>query len=95
MNQRAANNDQKYRVSFSQAWNKFKKITSHKSHRTVSDISRYQVEKGYRKRCDMLCPLVANRESSDSNSKKEPFFDSVNQCVESENQPNKVTKVKK
>ena len=46
MNQRAANNDRKYRISFSQARNKFKKFVSEcksvsLTHRTASGIARY------------------------------------------------------
>ena len=54
MNQRAANNDRKYRVFFSQAQNKFKRLVSEcksvsLTTRTASVIARYQVEKGYGK----------------------------------------------
>ena len=54
MNQRGASNDHKYRVSFSEAWNKFKKLVSacksvSITQRTANGIARYQVEKGYRK----------------------------------------------
>ena len=68
MYQRAANNYEKYRVSFSQAQNKFKKLVSkckfvRLTQRTASGIARYQVEKGYGKWWDILFLLVASRES--------------------------------
>ena len=54
MNQRATNNDRKYRVSFSQVRNKFKKVVSEcksvtLTQRTASGIARYQAERGYGK----------------------------------------------
>ena len=98
MNQRAANNDRKYRVSFSQARNKFKKLVSEcktvsLTKRPASGIARYQVEKGYGKWWDILFPLVASRESSDRNNMIEPSFNTINQRVESETQLNEDTNV--
>ena len=41
----------------------------------------------------MLFPLVASRESADPNNITEPSFDTINQRVESDTQPNEVTNV--
>ena len=93
-NQRVANNDRKYSVSFSQARNKFKKLVSEcKSVRITCRVARYQVDKVYGKWWDILFPLVASRESSDPNNMREPSFDTINHRVESETQPNEVTNV--
>ena len=96
INQRATNNDRKYRVSSSPARNKFKKLVRGcKSvsliQRTASGIARYQVQKGYGKWWGILFPLVASRESSGPNNMIEPSFDKINQRVESETQSNEVT----
>ena len=98
MNQRATNNDRKYRVSFSQVWNKFKKVVSEcksvtLTQRTASGIARYQAERGYGKWWDIRFPLVASRESSDPNNMIEPSFGTINQRVESKTQSNEVTNV--
>ena len=85
-------------MSFSQARNEFKKLVSEcksdsLTNRTASGIARYRVEKGYGKWWHILFTLVARRQSSDPNNMIEPSFDTINQRVESETQPNEVTNV--
>ena len=98
MYQRAANNYEKYRVSFSQAQNKFKKLVSkckfvRLTQRTASGIARYQVEKGYGKWWDILFLLVASRESWEPKNMIEPSLDAIYQRVESKTHPNEVSNV--
>ena len=91
MNQRETKNDRKYRVSFSQTRNKFKKLVSEcKSvsitQGTANGIARYQVEKSYRKWWEILFPLVSRRESSGPKNMLEPSFHTINHRVEFETQ---------
>ena len=77
MNQRETKNDRKYRVSFSQTRNKFKKLVSECNSVSITQgtgngIARYQVEKSYRKWWDVLFPLISRRESSDPKNMLEP-----------------------
>ena len=85
-------------MSFLQARNEFKKLLSEcksdsLTNRTASGTARYQVEKGYGKWWHILFTLVARRQFSDHNNMIEPSFDTINQRVESETQPNEITNV--
>ena len=55
------------------------------SQRTASGVSRYQVEKDYGKRWEILFPLVASRESADPSNIVEPPFYNDNQNTDPKN----------
>ena len=90
MNERAAAEGRKNTIPHSLVRNKFKKLVCEcksisLSQRTASGISRYQVEKGYGKWCDILFPLVASRDSADPSNIAEPPSYNDNQNTDPEN----------
>ena len=64
-----------------------------RTQRTACGISRCQIVKVCGKWWDIVIPLVVSRESSDPSNIIEPSFDTINERVESETQPNEVPNV--
>ena len=85
-------------MSFSQAQNRFKKLTSNcksfsLTQRTAIGISRYWVEKGCKKCRDVLFLLVESQMSLDPNNKIDLSFETVDERLASKVQSNEVTNI--
>ena len=92
MNKRAAADGLKDRIIHSQTRNKCKKLVCECKSIILSqwiaiEINRYKLEKGYRKRWDILFsfPLLASRESADPSKVIEPSFYNDYQNYDPEN----------